>query len=397
MPGVTPLGITTGRIARPFGIKNADRVFHLHLIGKTGTGKTSLMESMARADIASGRGCAVLDPHGDLAARLHLFALASGRPATFLDAADSSCPVGYNPLRPVADAHIPLAVSGLIGTFRKQFPDAWGVRMEHLLRATLYLILDTGGGTLADVLHILSDKAVRGDRVRRARNLAVREFWTVEYPAYSDRYRSDGAAPIQNKLGSFLLDPRLRRIVLEPKEQVSPRRVMDEGGVLIVNLAKGVIGEDASALLGGLIVSTFGLAAHSRASLKEEERRAFYLFIDEFQNYTTDATYEMLSEVRKYGLSLTLAHQHLSQLPAGAAAPLLGNVGTLCVFRSGGDDAQVLSRELGGDISPVDITQLPNYHLYLRLLIDGVPCRAFSAETKRPLSAPLLRTDVSRC
>lgn len=363
------------------GIKQPDRMFHMHVIGKTGTGKTSLLETLIRQDIDAGRGAALIDPHGDLAQRVLAYAKQRRSDVVYLDAADPAAPYGYNPLHAVGKQHIPLAVSGLMEVFKKRFADAWGVRMEHVLRNTLYAIFESGGGTLSDVLSMLSDKDFRKSVVKKVENEAVRQFWEWEFPNYSDRYRVDSIAPIQNKIGAFLADPRMRKIVTKPAVDLSLRRAMDRGQVLVINLAKGVVGEDSASLLGALLMTTFGLAAYSRANIPEAARKPYYLFVDEFQAFTTLAVADMISELRKYGLALTVAHQHFEQLQDGVRHAVIGNAGTLICFRVGAEDAALLSREFMDVVGTDDLVGLPNFHMYLKLMIDGQPSRTFPART----------------
>jgi type IV secretory pathway TraG/TraD family ATPase VirD4 len=256
--------------------------------------------------------------------------------------------------------------------------------MEHVLRNCLFAIFESGGGTLTDILSLLSDKDFRQSVVKQIKNEAVRAFWENEFPKYSDRYRVDSIAPIQNKVGAFLADPRMRRIVCAPAVDLSLRRVMDSSQVLIINLAKGVVGEDSSSLLGALLMTTFGLAAYSRANVSESERRPYYLFVDEFHAFTTLAVADMISELRKYSLALTVAHQHFEQLEEGVKHALIGNAGTLLSFRVGAEDARLLSREFEGVFSENDLVGLPNYSICLKLMIDGGPSRPFSARTISP-------------
>lgn len=373
---------TVRRALKPVGIRQADRAFHMHVIGKTGAGKTTLLEVLLRQDIDAGRGLTLIDPHGDLAVRVFAYATSVGRAdTTYVDAADPDMPYGYNPLRPIAAHYIPLAVSGLLETFKKRFSEAWGVRMEHVLRNALYAILDTGGGTLPDVLKLIADKDFRKDMAKRIKNETVREFWQSEFPNYSDRYRVDSAAPIQNKLGAFLADPRMRRMVTEPAIDLSFRKTMDQGRVLIVNLARGTVGEDSSSLLGALFVTSIALAAYSRASVPEHVRRIHYLYADEFQNFTTLAVADMISELRKYKLRLVLAHQHLDQLDEGVKHAVIGNAGTLISFRVGAEDARLISNEFGEVVTVEDLIALANFTIYLRLMIDGAPSSPFRAST----------------
>lgn len=380
---ITYIGETCGRLpAKCFGIYENDRAFHMHLVGKTGTGKTTLLESLIRQDICAGRSLTLIDPHGDLALRAYDYAKSLGRTdVIYVDASDPLLLYGYNPLRPIPDPYIPLAVSGLLEMFKKRFIEAWGVRMEHVLRNALFAILDTGGGTLADVLRILADKDYRTDLAKRIRNETVKTFWEEEFPNYSDRYRVDSMAPIQNKLGAFLSDPRVKRLVTAPEIDLSFRRVMDEGSVLIVNLARGKLGEDSSSLLGALFVTCIALAAYSRANIGEENRRIHYLYIDEFQSFTTNAVADMVSELRKYGLRLVVAHQHFEQLEDAVKHAILGNAGTLISFRVGAEDARLIEAEFSHMVPADDLVRLPNYTVYMRQMIHREPSTPFKAKT----------------
>lgn len=365
-----------------FGIKQADRLFHIYIIGKTGTGKSSLLETLALDDVRAKRGCALIDPHGDLAARVaRQIPKDRSSDLIFIDAADATQPYGYNPLRGVRTDMIPLAASGLMEALNKMWAEAWGVRMEHVLRNTLYALLEQGGATLADVLKMLSDPAFRGGVLQHVKNEQVRAFWTHEFPHYNPRYRQEIIAPIQNKVGAFLADPRLYRMLTEPQIDVHFRKLMDDGGVLIVNLAKGRLGEDSSNLLGALLVTTLSLAAFTRVDVSEAKRRLFFIYIDEFQDFTTLSVANMISEIRKYGVGLILAHQHLHQLELEVRHAVLGNAGTLIAFRLGPEDAGIISREFEPIFAPADLTNLANHDVYLKLMIDGTPSRPFSATT----------------
>ena len=369
-----------------FGIKQADRLSHAYLIGKTGVGKSTLLETLARQDLDAGRGFALIDPHGDLVERVWEAVPDTRRDrVVYLNAPDASQPYGYNPLRRVRDDKIPLAASGILETLKKLWPDAWGVRMEHVLRSTLYALLERDGSTLPDILRLYANEAFRKSVIRGIRNPVVREFWKHEFEKYPWRYRAEAVAPIQNKLGALLSDPTLYRILVEPKVDVRFRSLMDGGGVLLVNLAKGRIGEDSATTLGGLLVSTLGLAALSRADAPATERRPFFLYVDEFQTFTTLSFVNMMSELRKYGLGLALAHQHFHQLEPEVRHAVLGNAGTLISFRVGPEDALILAREFQPTFDVEDLLNLPNRELYLKLMIDGAPSRPFSARTIAPM------------
>lgn len=371
-----------------FGIKDEDRFSHIYIIGKTGTGKSTLIETMALQDIDRGCGLALIDPHGDLVERVA--AQVSTRRKSrviYLNACDPTQPYGYNPLHHVREDRIALAASGFIEVFKKMWPDAWGVRMEHILRNVLMALLEQPHATMHDVLRILSDQKFRTEIARKLKNETVRTFLLKEFDRFSFGYRADGTAPIQNKVGAFLTDPLLNRLLTAPERDLHIRQIMDEGGVLLVNLAKGQIGEDSSSLLGGLLVTTLGLAAFSRAELPAHERRDFYVYVDEFQNFTTLAMANMFSELRKYRVGFTVAHQYLHQLEPDVRHAVLGNAGTIISFRVGSEDATYLAREFQERFDELDLLQLPNYHIYLKLMIDGMPSKPFSAVTLYPETA----------
>ena len=375
------LGMTTfHRRFIPFGIRQTDRLSHIYLIGKTGVGKSTMLEHLARQDLAAGRGFALIDPHGDLVERLRNEPTMR-EDVTYFDATDPKQPFGYNPLRRVPDHRIPVAVSGFLEALRKLWPDAWGVRMEHVLRSSLYTLLERDGSTLPDILRLFGDKAYQKQVVSGIRNPVVKAFWTTEFAKYPDRYRAEIVAPIQNKLGALLTDPRLYHALVAPERPLSFRRIMDQGGVLLVNLAKGRLGEDGASLLGGLIAATIGLAALSRADGLSQQRRPFHVYIDEFQTFTTLSFVNMLPELRKYGVSLTLAHQYLHQLEPEVRHAVLGNVGTVISFRVGPEDAHVMATEFQPKFDVLDLIKLPNRDFYLTLMIDGAPSTPFSART----------------
>lgn len=368
----------------PFGIKQADRLFHLYLIGKTGVGKSTLLETLIGQDIAAGRGCALIDPHGDLVARVHAAVPENFRDqVVYLDATDPGQPYGYTPLPYVVEERRSLVASGLLEVLKKIWDDSWGVRMEHILRNAILTLLAQKDATLPDLLRLLIDKSYRSSALLNVTNPQVKAFWTREYDKYSWRYRADGIAPIQNKVGAFLADPALYRLFTRRDNRLRLRRVMDQQQVLLVNLAKGVIGEDSATLLGGLLVTSLGLAALSRADLPEADRTPFHLYVDEFQTFTTLSIATMLAELRKFGVSMTLAHQYLYQLEPDIRHAVLGNAGTMIAFRLGAKDAAYIARELEPVFDRVDLLNLPNYDIYVKLMIDGTPSRPFSATTLR--------------
>jgi type IV secretory pathway TraG/TraD family ATPase VirD4 len=370
---------------RVFGIKTEDRFSHIYVIGKTGTGKSTLIETMALQDLEQGNGFALIDPHGDLAERVAARIPSSRQADTvYFNPSDSAQPYGYNPLRQVRQEFISLAASGLMEVLKKMWADSWGVRMEHILRNVLLALLEQPNATLHDVLHLLTDRNFRKTIVGRLKNVTVRNFLEKEFERFTFGYRADGIAPIQNKIGAFLADPLLNRILTAPDEDLHIRRIMDEGKVLLVNLAKGRLGEDSSTLLGGLLVTTIGLAAFSRADAPAEKRRDFFVYVDEFQSFTTLAIVNMFSELRKYRVGFTVAHQYLHQLEPDIRHAVLGNAGTIISFRVGAEDAPFMEQEFQERFDQIDLTQLGNYPVYLKLMIDGQPSRPFSAATLEP-------------
>lgn len=361
------------------GIAQADRLSHMYIIGKTGVGKSTLLEILLRQDIVAGRGFALIDPHGDLAERVWAWTPNALKDRiTYLNAPDPTQPFGYNPLRRVRPERIPLAAAGLLETFRKQWPNAWGVRMEHVLRNALYALLERDDATLPDILRLFSDKKYRKSVARKIQNPMAKEFWTTEFENYPARLRAEAIAPIQNKLGALLVDPTLHRILVAPASEIRMRALMDEGRGLIVNLSKGELGEDACQILGGLIVTTLGLAAFSRANIPPDERRPFFVYADEFQSFTTLSLVNMMSELRKYGIGLTLAHQHLAQLDPPIRAAVFGNAGSLLALRIGAEDAPAISKEFDPPFHPLDLLNLPNHHAYVKVMTEGAPSRPFS-------------------
>jgi hypothetical protein len=267
---------------------------------------------------------------------------------------------------------------------KKMWAGSWGVRMEHILRNVLLALFEQPNATLHDVLRILTDRNYRKDIVGSLKNETVRNFLQREFERFTFGYRADGIAPIQNKIGAFLADPLLNRILTAPDKDLHIRRIMDEGKVLLVNLAKGRLGEDSSTLLGGLLVTTIGLAAFSRADMPIEKRRDFFVYVDEFQSFTTLAIVNMFSELRKYRVGFTVAHQYLHQLEPDIRHAVLGNAGTIISFRVGAEDAPYLEQEFQERFEQIDLAQLGNYRVYLKLMIDGQPSRPFSAATLEP-------------
>ena len=358
---------------------------HVHLIGKTGAGKTTLLESLIRQDIANGYGVTLIDPHGDFVERVHqTIAQARSSDVVYFDVANSIQPYGYNPLKFVSKERRPLAAAGVLEVLKKTWKDSWGQRLEHILRNAILALLDVPDATLVDILRLLDDEAFRREVISRVSNERVRAYWSDEYEKYSYRLRADAVVPIQNKVGAFLADPILRRVLTNPEQPLAIRKIMDEGKILLVNLAKGRFGEDSASLLGGLLVTTIGLAAFSRADSPQEHRTDHFFYIDEFQNFTTLAIANMVSELRKYRVGLVLANQYLAQLEPDIRHAVLGNAGTFISFRVSAKDASYISAELAPRFRSEDLVHLPNHEIYLKLMIDGAPSKPFSAETILP-------------
>ena len=367
-------------------MKQPDRLLHIYAVGQTGTGKSSLLFNMMQQDIECGQGFCLIDPHGDLAEMVAGVDRGSDRRRQIVwNVAEHGSPYGYTPLTPVSAAYRPLVASGLIDTLKKQWADAWGARMEHLLRYALLALLEHPGASLADIVPMFIDKTFRAEVVASVTDPLVKAFWTREYKAMRYQTTIDGVAPIANKLGGFLAHPVIRKAVCDPEEPLRFRSIMDEGHILIVNLAKGKLGADVTNVLGGMIVSNIAHAAYSRQAVPEHERKPFFLYIDEFHSFTTTAFADMLSELRKYRLGLVLAHQHTTQLDANVFEAILGNVGTLIAFRVGATDAAILTKQFGEDVpSARDLVNLGNHELFIKLMIDGQQSKPFSATTLAP-------------
>ncbi len=370
--------MTTGYYRpRPFGIRLPDRLMHMYIIGQTGTGKTTLMHNMMRQDQAAGVGFCFIDPHGDLAETM-----ADEMDCLYLNPADPECALGYNPLSYVTPEYRPLLASGLIETLKKQWADAWGARMEHLLRFALLALLERPGSSLDDIVPLFLDKDFRREVLAQVKDSQVLTFWQREYPAMNYKNAADGFAPISNKIGAFLAHPLVRKTVCAPASPLRFRSLMDDGHCLVVNLAKGRLGADVSNVLGGLIISSIANAAYSRHSLTEPQRRPFFLYVDEFHSFTTGAIADMLAELRKYRLGLVLAGQHTSQTDRDVLDAIIGNVGSILCFRLGANDAPLFVRHLATPrIEARDLISLPNYEMYARLMVDGQQTKGFSAKT----------------
>lgn len=378
-----------------FGIKTDDRRRHMYVIGKTGMGKSTLLENMIIQDIQAGKGVCVIDPHGDLVEKIVNFVPNSRvNDVIYFNPADLDFPIAFNVLENVNESERHLVVSGLIGVFKKIWADSWGPRLEYVLHHAISALLEYPGSTLLGIMRILVDKSFRNRVVEKITDPVVKSFWVDEYSKYPDRFQSEAIAPIQNKVGRFLSSALVRNILGQVKSSFSMREVMDGQKILLLNLAKGRVGEDNSALLGAMMITKIQLAAMSRVNIPENERKDFYLYVDEFQNFATESFSGILSEARKYRLDLTIAHQYIEQIEENVRAAVFGNVGTLVAFRVGATDAEFLEKEFFPTFTQVDLVNLTKFQIYLKLMIDGVASEAFSALTMPPIDSSYSNPDI---
>jgi CxxC-x17-CxxC domain-containing protein len=368
-----------------FGIKTDDRRRHMYVIGKTGMGKTNLLENMAVQDIRNGNGVCYIDPHGDTAEKL-IRAIPSNRinDVIYLNPADQGFPLAFNVMEAVDPEYRHLVASGLIGVFKKIWADSWGPRLEYILRNAILALLEYPGSTLLGVTRILVDKKYREKVIDKVTDPVVKQFWVDEFSKWNDRVLQEVISPIQNKVGQFLSSSLIRNIVGQTQSSFDIREVMDSRKILILNLSKGRIGEDNSALLGAMMITKIQLAAMGRVDIPEETRKDFYLYVDEFQNFATESFANILSEARKYRLDLILANQYITQIDEKVRDAIFGNAGTIISFRVGATDAEFLEKEFAPVFIQNDIVNLPKYQVYLKLMIDGIAGDAFSATTLPP-------------
>ncbi len=371
---------------RIFGIKTDDRRRHMYVIGKTGMGKTNLLENLAIQDIQKGHGIAFIDPHGDTAEKL-IKAIPSNRinDVIYLNPSDQDFPIAFNVMEKVDPEYRHLVASGLVGVFKKIWADSWGPRLEYILRNAILALLEYPGSTLLGVTRILVDKSYRAKVVEKITDPVVRSFWVDEFSQWNDRVLQEVISPIQNKVGQFLSSSLIRNIVGQTVSSFNVREVMDQRKILIINLSKGRIGEDNGALLGAMMITKIQLAAMGRVDIPEEDRRDFYLYVDEFQNFATESFANILSEARKYHLNLILANQYVTQIEETVRDAIFGNAGSLISFRVGAMDAEFLEKEFEPVFMMNDIINLPKYQIYLKLMIDGIAGDAFSATTLPPI------------
>ena len=388
---LTYLGITTYRDKNQlFGIKRKDRRQHVYLLGKSGTGKSVLMFNMIIQNIQNGEGVCMVAPHGEnVEAILSAIPPHRMKDVIYFNPADADYHIGFNVLELIDPQYKHLVASGLMGIFTKIWANAWSARMEYILNNCILALLDTPGTTLLGIPRMLVDKDYRQKIISNLKDPVIKAFWIHEYEAWQDKFRNEAIAPIQNKVGQFLSTSIIRNVVGQSKSTINIFDMMNEGKIFLVNVSKGRIGEDNSSLLGGMIITKIQLAAMERVRIPEESRKDFYLYVDEFQNFVTDAFAGILSEARKYRLNLTVAHQYTAQLISDKSTAVrdavFGNVGTMIIFRVGADDAEFLEKEFDPEFTPQDIVNLPNYKVYMKLMIDGVTSRPFSAKTLPPM------------
>ncbi len=370
-----------------FGIKTDDRRRHMYVIGKTGMGKTTLLENLILSDIYAGHGCCYIDPHGDTAEKI-VDRIPSWRinDVVYFNPADLKFPIGFNILEAVEEDKKHLVAAGLMGVFKKIWEGVWSARMEYIMNNTILALLDTPGTTLLGINRMLSDEDYRKKIIGNIKDPIVKQFWVQEFGSYQSKFATEAVAPIQNKVGQFISAAIIRNIVAQAKSTIDIRNIMDSQKIFIVNLSKGAIGEDASRLLGGMLITKIQMAAMERVDMKEEERQDFYLYVDEFQNFAVESFASILSEARKYRLNLIMAHQYIAQLTEEVRDAVFGNVGTIVTFRVGAPDAQFMEDEFAPRFVPEDLINLPKFNVYLKLMIDGVTSQPFSAVTLPPVA-----------
>jgi hypothetical protein len=381
--------------AKAFGIRQADRRHHFYCIGKTGSGKTTLLRNLILQDIEAGRGVAVFDPHGDLAHDLldHIPRWRTDH-VVYFNPADLEHPIGFNLLEGVPSDVRHLVASSVVSAFKNIWSDSWGPRLEYILYNSVAALLEHEGATILGIARMLQSDEYRARVVSRVKDPIVRAFWLDEFERYDRRLRQEAITPVQNKVGQFLTSAPVRNILGQVRSKIDPRFMMDNQRILIANLSKGQLGEDKANLLGSLLITKFQLAAMARANIPEEKRVDFHLYIDEFYNFTTSSFATILSEARKYRLCLMLSHQYIDQLSEELQKAVFGNVGTLVSFQIGSRDARLLAQEFDPTFAAEHLISLDRYHIYLKLVIDGVCSKPFSAVTLEPYSKPLGRREV---
>lgn len=392
---ISAFGLTNFRgVNHQFGMLRYDRSRHVYIIGQTGAGKSGTLELFALSDIFHHQGYAIIDPHGDFAINNMKFIPASRLDdVVYFNPADTAYPLGFNPLE-VTDPNMKTNISSeVIGVLKRMFGESWGPRLEYILRYTILALLDRPDPTMLDITRMLTDKKFRKETLQYCQDTVVLQFWNIEFASWNDKFQAEAVAPVLNKVGAFTANPVIRNIIGQPKSTFNIRQIMDEGKILVVNLSKGLIGEDNAGILGAFLVTKIQLAAMSRSDIPNiEDRRPFYLYVDEFQNFATDSFATILSEARKYGLNLTVANQYISQMSETVRNAVFGNVGTMICFRVSADDSPILSKQFEPQFEPNDLLQMHNRNFVINMVINGEKQPAFSART---LNLPPVQSDLT--
>ena len=381
---ISAFGLTNFRgINHQFGMLRSDRSRHVYIIGQTGAGKSGLLELFALSDIYHNQGYAIIDPHGDFAIEnMKFIPEARLDDVVYFNPADVEHPIGFNPLEVTNPAQKSTISSEVIGVLKRMFGDSWGPRLEYILRYTILALLDRPEPTMLDITRMLTDKKFRKETIGYCNDVVVRQFWNVEFASWSEKFQTEAIAPVLNKVGAFTANPIIRNIIGQTHSSFNIRQIMDEGKILVVNLSKGLIGEDNAGILGSFLVTKIQLAAMSRSDILDiHDRRPFYLYVDEFQNFATDSFATILSEARKYGLNLTVANQYISQMEPMVRDAVFGNVGTMISFRVSPDDSPILAKQFEPQFEENDLTQMHNRNFIINMVINGEKAPAFSATT----------------
>ncbi len=390
---VSVFGMTNFRgINLQFGLWRSDRSRHVYIIGQTGAGKSGLLELFALSDVYHNEGYAIIDPHGDFAVNNLKFIPAHRiKDVVYFNPADTAYPLGFNPMEVINPGMKNNISSEIIGVLKRMFGESWGPRLEYILRYTILALLDHPNTTMLDITRMLTDKKFREQVLATCTDTVVMQFWRIEFASWNDKFQAEAVAPVLNKVGAFTANPIIRNIIGQPKSTFNIREIMDEGKILIVNLSKGLIGEDNASILGAFLVTKIQLAAMSRSDIPNiEDRKPFYLYVDEFQNFATESFATILSEARKYGLNLTVANQYISQMEQNVRDAVFGNVGTMISFRVSADDSPLLSKQFEPQFEPGDLLQMHNRNFIINMVIKGEKAPAFSAKT---LTIPTPQTD----
>ncbi len=393
---ITYFGETDSRNRRvKFGIKAKDRTKHVYVIGKTGMGKSTLLENMAIQDLQNGEGMAFIDPHGKTADLLLNFVPAERiKDVVYFAPFDTDYPISFNIMEDVGPEKRHLVVSGLMSAFKKLFgEESFSDRMQYILQNTILALLEYPGATMLGINRMLTDKIYRNKVIANVTDMSVKTYWTAEYAGYTERYAAEAVPAIQNKIGQFTSNPLIRNIVGQPKSSFDFRKIMDESKIVIINLSKGLVGESNANLLGSMLITKIYLAAMSRANISQKVLKNlpnFYLYVDEFQSFANESFADILSEARKYKLNLTIAHQYVEQMSEEVRAAVFGNVGTMITFRVGAYDAEILEKEFAPQFTIEDLVNLGKYQMYLKLMIDEVSSAPFSASSLPPFPEPVI-------